>query len=110
MAFDVIDDAFDKNDPTALVVPQSLNPGNEVMALAATSGMKVRNVRVERNDTTNEWNLNGETWYDVVDSGFQKVLRSWSSTNCRSTSPTSTRPASTVSTSAPSPCRTTRYS
>ena len=44
------------------------------MALAATSKMKVRNIRVERNDTTNEWNLNGETWHDVVDSGFQKVL------------------------------------
>ena len=74
MAFDVIDDAFDGNDPTALAIPQSLNPGNEVMALAATSGMKVRNIRVERSDSTNEWNLNGETWHDVVDSGFQKVL------------------------------------
>ena len=74
MAFDVIDDAFDRNDPTAGTIPQLLNPGNVVMALAATSGMKVRNIRVERNDSTNEWNLNGETWHEVVDSGFRKVL------------------------------------
>ena len=44
------------------------------MALAETPGMKVRNIRVQHDDTTNEWNLNGETWHDVVDSGFKKVL------------------------------------
>jgi FtsP/CotA-like multicopper oxidase with cupredoxin domain len=74
MAFDVVDDAFDKNDPTALVVPTTLDAGNDVMKLVETAGMKVRNIRVQRDDTTNEWNLNGETWHDVVDSGFQKVL------------------------------------
>jgi len=74
MAFDVVDDAFDKNDPTAFVIPQSLNPSAEVMGLVETKGMKVRNIRVQRSDTTNEWNLNGETWHDVVDSGFKKVL------------------------------------
>ena len=36
--------------------------------------MKVRNIRVQRDDTTNVWNLNGETWHDVVDSGYKKVL------------------------------------
>src|SRR6476469_10314865 len=70
MAFDVVDDAFDRNDPTALVVPGALDSSNDVMALTETSGLKVRNIRVQRNDTTNEWNLNGETWHDVVDSGF----------------------------------------
>ncbi len=74
MAFDVVADPFDRNDPTALVVPQALDPGNEVMALTPTTAMKVRNIRVQRDDSTNEWNLNGETWHDVVDSGFKKVL------------------------------------
>jgi FtsP/CotA-like multicopper oxidase with cupredoxin domain len=74
MAFDVVDDVFDPNDPTALVIPGSLNPGNEVMALTQTGSMKIRNIRVERDDTTNEWNLNGESWHDVVDSGYKKVL------------------------------------
>jgi FtsP/CotA-like multicopper oxidase with cupredoxin domain len=74
MAFDVVDDAFDRNDPTAFVIPQALNPNPEVMGLVETRGLKVRNIRVQRDDTTNEWNLNGETWHDVVDSGFKKVL------------------------------------
>ena len=33
MAFDVIDDAFDRNDPTAFTIPGDLNPGNECMQL-----------------------------------------------------------------------------
>lgn len=74
MAFDVVDDAFDVNDPTALVVPQSLNPSVDVMGLTETRGMKVRNIRVQHDDNTNEWNLNGETWHDVVDSGYKSVL------------------------------------
>lgn len=74
MAFDVVDDAFDVNDPTALVVPQSLNPSVDVMGLTETRGMKVRNIRVQHDDKTNEWNLNGETWHDVVDSGYKSVL------------------------------------
>jgi len=51
-----------------------LDSGNDVMALTETAGLKVRGIRVQRDDTTNEWNLNGETWHDVVDSGFTKVL------------------------------------
>ena len=74
MAFDVVGDAFDNNDPTALVVPGSLNPGNEVMTRVETRDMKVRNIRVERNDTTQTWSLNGETWEDVIASGYRSVL------------------------------------
>ena len=36
--------------------------------------MKKRNIRVQRDDTTNLWNLNGESWHDVVESGYKKVL------------------------------------
>ncbi|WP_111768004.1 multicopper oxidase family protein [Nakamurella deserti] len=74
MAFDVVDDPFDKNDPTSSTIPGTLNPGNEVMNLVDTGRFKVRNIRVQRDDTTNEWNLNGESWHDVVDSGYKKVL------------------------------------
>ena len=74
MAFDVVDDPFDRNDPTALAIPQTLNSSVDVMGLTETKGMKVRNIRVQRDDTTNEWNLNGETWHNVVDSGYRSVL------------------------------------
>ena len=74
MAFDVIDDPFDRNDPTAFSVPNTLNPGNEAMMLKELPGMKVRSIRLEHNDVTNVWNLNGQTWADVIASGFNSVL------------------------------------
>jgi len=74
MAFDVIDDAFDHNDPTAFTIPDYLNPGNECMSLVEKPGMKVRNIRVEHDDVNNVWSLNGQTWEDVVASGFNAVL------------------------------------
>lgn len=74
MAFDVVDDGFDPNDPTARTIPRSLNPGNDIMRLTPTSSMKVRNIRVERSDTTQQWMLNGQTWEDVINSGFSSVL------------------------------------
>lgn len=74
MAFDVVDDPFDRNDPTAFTIPGDLNPGNPVMALQETSGMKVRNIKLEHDDNTNVWSLNGKTWEDVVASGYNSVL------------------------------------
>ncbi|HET9872190.1 MAG TPA: multicopper oxidase domain-containing protein [Propionibacteriaceae bacterium] len=74
MAFDVVDDSFDKGDPTAFRLPTLLDPGNDVMALQPSSGLKVRNIRVKRDDVTNEWNLNDQTWRDVEASGFRSVL------------------------------------
>ena len=72
MAFDVVDDPFDKNDLTARVFPQLLNTGNDVMKLTETKGLKTRDIRVERSNGL--WSLNGETWDDVVNSGYKKVL------------------------------------
>ncbi len=74
MAFDVVDDAFDPNDPTAYTIPGDLNPGNECMKLVPKSTMKVRTIVVEHNDVNNLWTLNGKTWEDVVASGFTSVL------------------------------------
>jgi len=35
---------------------------------------KIRNIRVQRNDVTNVWNLNDMTWDDIVASGYKKVI------------------------------------
>jgi FtsP/CotA-like multicopper oxidase with cupredoxin domain len=74
MAFDVVDDAFDTTDPTWSSIPTLLDPGNDVMTRTPTGSMKVVNIRVQHDDNTNEWNLNGETWHDIVDSEYKKVL------------------------------------
>jgi spore coat protein A len=52
-------------------IPIDLVP-SEAMSLTQTSSMKVRNVRVER--TNGLWALNGQTWDDVMASGFRTVL------------------------------------
>jgi FtsP/CotA-like multicopper oxidase with cupredoxin domain len=72
MAFDVVDTTVDTSDPTAHRIPTVLNPDNETMNLTATPGMKVRNIRFERDG--GEWTLNGQTWQDVINSGFKAVL------------------------------------
>ena len=74
MRFEVVDEPFDKNDPTAFTLPTLLNPGSDVMALKPTSGLRTTTIRVEHDDATNEWNLNGQSWHDVVDSNYTKVL------------------------------------
>ncbi|SEQ82893.1 multicopper oxidase family protein [Microlunatus flavus] len=83
MAFDVVGDSFDKTDPTwdrpkPVMARPNGDPlaSKEVMGLTETKDMKVVTIRVQRDDTTNEWNLNGETWHDVVDSEYKKVLAS----------------------------------
>jgi FtsP/CotA-like multicopper oxidase with cupredoxin domain len=74
MAFDVVDDAFDRNDPTAYTIPVALNTENDCMKLVPTSKMKVRSIVVKHNDVNNLWTLNDQTWEDVVASGFTSVL------------------------------------
>jgi FtsP/CotA-like multicopper oxidase with cupredoxin domain len=72
MAFDVVDTPVDTSDPTAHTIPAELNPDNDTMNLIPTPGMKVRNIRVQRDG--GEWTLNGQTWQDVINSGFRAVL------------------------------------
>jgi len=74
MAFDVIADAFDTSTPASTVFPDVLNPGQETMALKEKDAKKIRNIRVQRNDVTNVWNLNDMTWDDIVASGYKKVI------------------------------------
>jgi FtsP/CotA-like multicopper oxidase with cupredoxin domain len=50
----------------------TLLASSDVMNLTPTSSMKVRNIRVER--TNGLWALNGQTWDDVMASGYKSVL------------------------------------
>jgi FtsP/CotA-like multicopper oxidase with cupredoxin domain len=72
MAFDVVDAPFDTSGPAATRIPTALNVDNETMKLSPVPGMKVRNLRVVRDG--GEWTLNGQTWSNVVASGFKAVL------------------------------------
>lgn len=69
MAFELTDEAFDKEDPTWNKVPTTL-VSSKVMNLQPTTSMKRRSVRVERSNS--KWVINGETWQDVVDSATRR--------------------------------------
>jgi len=79
MAFDVVGDPVDTTDPTWNTIPATLasrNPsaaGQEVMLLKASDATKTRSFRVERSDVTNMWSINGQTWEDVIQSGYTKI-------------------------------------
>lgn len=68
MAFDVTDDAFDRNDPTALRLPTVL-ANSEPMTLTRAMAKTTRRLRVERQN--GEWKINGKSWADVIASNFQ---------------------------------------
>jgi FtsP/CotA-like multicopper oxidase with cupredoxin domain len=74
MAFDVIADPFDTSTPSSTSFPTVLNQYQETMALLEKNAKKVRNIRVQHDDVTNVWNLNGMTWDDIVASGYKKVI------------------------------------
>jgi FtsP/CotA-like multicopper oxidase with cupredoxin domain len=74
MQFTVVGGAHDRTGPAVAKVPVTLNPGNEVMTLMPHESKRTRRIRVEKSDVTNEWQLNSETWDDVVNSGYNKVL------------------------------------
>jgi FtsP/CotA-like multicopper oxidase with cupredoxin domain len=74
MAFDVVGDSFDKNDPTwnRDYNGFELNPSNEVMTLKPTGAEKVVRLRVER--TNGNWAINGKTWMDVLGSNYKQTV------------------------------------
>ncbi|RAM37990.1 multicopper oxidase family protein [Arthrobacter globiformis] len=73
MAFDVTDEAVNTSDPTWNAVPAQLAPANEVMAMTEKQATKVRKFRVKRNDVTNMWTIDDDSWQDVIASGYKKV-------------------------------------
>jgi FtsP/CotA-like multicopper oxidase with cupredoxin domain len=74
MAFDVTDEPVDTSGPSATMIPGTLSTDNDVMDLQPSQAVKTRSIRVERSDSSNLWSLNGQTWDDVVDSGYKKVI------------------------------------
>ena len=66
MAFDVVGDAFDRSNNS---IPSVLSSSNECMDLAIENAV-VTDRFFDFRRSGGEWTINGETWKDVVDSGF----------------------------------------
>ncbi len=76
MQFEVTDEAFDETNntiPTRLTVDPS---ATTLMALRPEDAERTTRLRVERDDYTNDWTINGKLWEDVVDSGYRDVVAS----------------------------------
>jgi spore coat protein A, manganese oxidase len=71
MAFDVAAEATNTLNNT---VPPVLNPDNAVMRLTAGEAVKTRLMEFKREG--GEWTVNGQTWEDVINSGFTQVVAS----------------------------------
>ena len=69
MAFDVVAEA---SDPTNNEVPVDLNPAQATMALTESQAVATRQFEFKRDG--GNWTINGTTWDDVINSGFQMVL------------------------------------
>ncbi len=61
-------------DPTWNTIPGDLATGNAVMALDPAAAVRERRFRVQRNNATNIWTLGELSWFDIVDSGYQRVM------------------------------------
>ena len=71
MAFDVVDDPFDKRDPTWNRIPGRL-VDSHVMNLRPRQAVARRTLRVARSNGL--WTINGQTWDDVVASNYQLLV------------------------------------
>ncbi|RJT74310.1 multicopper oxidase family protein [Arthrobacter cheniae] len=73
MAFDVTDEPVDTTDPTWNRIPTTL-VGSEAMSLTPAQSVKTRRFRVKRNDITNMWTINDDSWQDVIASAYKRVI------------------------------------
>ncbi len=73
MAFDVTDEPVDTRDPTWNRVPTVL-AGSETMSLRAGQSVRTRYFRAKRNDATNMWTINDDSWRDVIASGYKRAV------------------------------------
>ncbi|MEA2155386.1 MAG: hypothetical protein QOE11_1526 [Solirubrobacteraceae bacterium] len=69
MAFDVVADA---DDTSGNEIPLDLNPNTALMGLTEADALRTRRFEFKRGG--GQWTINGTTWDDVVNSGYQKVL------------------------------------
>ena len=69
MAFDVAADAAHTLNNA---IPPVINPDNEVMRLAPSQAVTTRHMRFKREG--GQWTIDGQTWEDVVNSGFTRVV------------------------------------
>jgi FtsP/CotA-like multicopper oxidase with cupredoxin domain len=77
LRFHVVDDASLPPDSassrTLSTMPTTL-VGSEAMGLTESMATRRLDLRLERNDVTNLFEISDRTWHDVVDSGYQDVL------------------------------------
>lgn len=73
MRFDVVAGPADKGKFKNFDFGKTLT-NCDTMALAETGSMKVRSIRVEHDDVTNAWTLNGHTWDEIKATRFQYVI------------------------------------
>src|SRR3954470_15398651 len=59
-------------DPSNNEIPQDLNPNMRVMGLTEADAMRTRQMRFERGN--GHWTVNGQTWEDVVNSGYELTV------------------------------------
>jgi spore coat protein A, manganese oxidase len=71
MAFDITDAPFSKRDHTWSRMPDTL-VGDATMRLREADATRTRRVHLGR--TGGIWTINGQTWDDVVNSEFQRVI------------------------------------
>ncbi len=69
MAFEVTDEAFTKANNG---VPAVLNPDAPSMVVPESEAVRTRKLEFVRQ--SGQWTINGQTWDDVVRSGFNQVL------------------------------------
>ena len=69
MAFDVASEPTSTANNT---IPPQLNPDNEVMKLQPSQAVRTRVMEFIRQN--GQWTVNGQTWEDVINSGFTRVV------------------------------------
>jgi spore coat protein A, manganese oxidase len=72
MQFEVAGPATDLTF-NSVPTPLTAHP-HPVMSIPVTAATKTRRMRLKHDDITNEWSIDGNTWQDIVDSGFKMLF------------------------------------
>ena len=77
MRFQVVDDSAlppDGADSRSISSMPSTLVASEAMGLTESMSTGGLSLRLERSDVTNQYQINGKSWHDVIDSGYQDVI------------------------------------